>query len=130
VSIDYILLSFFDMGVYALIVGHTVFPLIVSLFNWLRIQMETGYKQEVLRTFLMPTVCSAVMAVVSYFFYLGMYTITKSEIISLIVTIVLAACIYFLLMILTRTLSEKEIYDLPMGGRIVRLAKTIGILRE
>ena len=130
VSIDYILLSFFDMGVYALIVGHTVFPLIVSLFNWLRIQMEIGYKQEVLRTFLMPTVCSAVMAVISYFFYLGMYTITKSEIISLIVTIVLAACIYFLLMILTRTLSEKEIYDLPMGGRIVRLAKTIGILRE
>ena len=130
VSIDYILLSFFDMGVYALIVGHTVFPLIVSLFNWLRIQMEIGYKQEVLRTFLMPTVCSAVMAVISYFFYLGMYTITKSEIISLIGTIVLAACIYFLLMILTRTLSEKEIYDLPMGGRIVRLAKTIGILRE
>ena len=130
VSIDYILLSFFDMGVYALIVGHTVFPLIVSLFNWLRIQMETGYKQEVLRTFLMPTVCSAVMGVISYFFYLGMYTITKSEIISLIVTIVLAACIYFLLMIITRTLSEKEIYDLPMGGRIVRLAKTIGILRE
>ena len=78
----------------------------------------------------MPTVCSAVMAVISYFFYLGMYTITKSELISLIVTIVLAVMIYLLLMILTKTLSEKEIYDLPMGGRLVRLAKTIGILRE
>ena len=31
---------------------------------------------------------------------------------------------------LLKTLSEKEIYDLPMGGRIVRLAKMIGILRE
>jgi len=130
VIIDYILLSFFDMGVYALIVGHTVFPLIVSLLNWLRIQMEIGYKQEVLRTFLMPTVCSGVMAVISYFFYLGLYTISKSELISLIVTIILAAIIYFLLMILTKTLSEKEIYDLPMGCRIVRIAKLIGILRE
>ncbi len=130
VIIDYILLSFFDMGVYALIVGHTVFPLIVSMFNWLRIQMETGYKQEVFRTFLMPTVCSGIMAVISYFFYLGIYTITKSELVSLIITIIIAVIIYFVLMILTKTLNEKEIYDLPMGGRIVRLAKTIGILRE
>jgi stage V sporulation protein B len=118
------------MGLYALIVGHTIFPLIVSLLNWLRIQMETGYKQEVFKTFLMPTVCSAVMAVFAYFFYLGLHTITKSMLVSLIVTIIIAAIIYFLLMILTKTMSEKEIYDLPMGGRIVRLAKTIGILKE
>ena len=130
VIIDYILLSFFDMSVYALIVGHTLFPLIVSILNWLRIQVEIEYQQEVLKTFVMPTVCSAVMAVISYFFYLGLHTMTKSALVSLIVTIVVAAGIYFLSMILTKTLSEKEIYDLPMGGRIVRLAKMIGILRE
>ena len=56
----------------------------------------------------MPTVCSGIMAVITYFFYLGMFTITKSELISLVATIVLAAIIYFLLMILTKTLSEKE----------------------
>ena len=130
VMIDYVLLSFFDLGVYALIVGHTVFPLIVSIFNWLRIQAETKYRQEILRTFLMPTVCSAVMAVISYFFYLGLHTITHSMLISLVVTIIVAVVIYFVLMIITKTLSEKELYDLPMGGRIVRLAKTFGILRE
>ena len=70
------------------------------------------------------------MAVISYFFYLGIHTITKSELVSLIITIIIAVIIYFVLMILTKTLNEKEIYDLPMGGRIVRLAKTIGILRE
>lgn len=130
VSIDYILLSFFDMSVYALIVGHTIFPLIVSMLNWLRIQVETGYRQEILRTFIMPTVCSGVMAVIAYFFYLGMHTITSSVLVSLVVTIIVAVLIYFLLMIITKTLNEKELYDLPMGGRIVRLAKTIGILRE
>lgn len=130
IIVDYILLSFFDMGVYALIVGHTIFPLIVSIMNWLRIQLETGYRQEILRTFVMPTVCSGVMAAISYFFYLGLHTITSSVLISLFVTIIVAVVIYFLLMILTKTLTEKEIYDLPMGGRIVRLAKTIGILRE
>lgn len=130
VIVDYILLSFFDMGVYALIVGHTLFPLIVSVLNWFRIQAETGYQQELIRTFLMPTVCSGVMALISYFFYLGLYTMTKSVLLSLLVTIIIAVVIYFVLMILTKTLSEKEIYDLPMGGRIVRLAKAIGILKE
>lgn len=130
VIVDYILLSFFDMGVYALIVGHTLFPLIISMLNWLRIQMETGYEQEILRTFVMPTVCSGVMAVITYFSYLGLFTITNSTLISLIIAIVFAVIIYFVLMIVTKTLNEKELYDLPMGGRIVRLAKTIGILKE
>ncbi len=130
VIVDYLLLSFFDMNVYALIVGHTLFPLIVSILNWLRIQMETGYKQEIIRTFLMPTVCAAAMAVVTYFSYLGLYTLTKSALISLLVAMFFAVCIYFVLMIVTRTLNEKELYDLPMGGRIVRLAKTLGLLKE
>ena len=130
VIIDYILLSFFDAGVYALLVGHTIFPLIVSVLNGLRIQMETGYRQEWLRTFIMPSVCSGLMAVISYFLYLGLHTITKSVLISLVVTIIVAVIIYFVLMIVTKTLNEKELYDLPMGGRIVRLAKKLALLKE
>ena len=130
VIVDYILLSFFDMSVYALIVGHTLFPLIVSVLNWLRIQRETGYEQEIIKTFVMPTVCSAVMAVITYFSYLGIRTMTKSVLISLVGAIFFAVLVYFVLMIATKTLNEKELYDLPMGGRIVRLAKELGILRE
>ncbi len=130
VVIDYILLSFFDMSVYALIVGHTIFPLVVSVLNWLRIQMETGYEQEIRKTFVMPVLCSAIMAVLTYFSYLGTHTLTKSVLISLIVAMFFAVLIYFVLMIVTKTLNEKELYDLPMGGRIVRLAKELGLLRE
>ena len=130
VIIDYILLSFFDWGVYALLVGHTIFPLIVSVLNGLRIRIETGYCQEWKRTFVMPSICSAIMAVLAYFLYLGIHTITKSVLISLIISILFAAVIYFILMILTKTLSEKELYDLPMGGRMVRVAKKFGILKE
>lgn len=130
VIIDYILLSFFDWGVYALIVGHTVFPLIVSVLNGLRIRVETGYRQEWNRTFFMPMLCSGIMAVIAYFLYLGLHTITNSVLISLVITILIAVIIYFVLMIVTRTLSEKELYDLPMGGRIVRLARKLSLLKE
>lgn len=130
VAVDYILLSFFDMGVYALLVGHTLFPLIVSVFNWLRIQMETGYEQEILKTFVMPTVCSAVMAVITHFSYLGILTITKNVPVSLVGAMVFAVLVYFVLMIVTKTLNEKELYELPMGGRIVHLAKDLGLIKK
>lgn len=130
VIVDYILLSFCNMNVYALIVGHTLFPLVVSVLNWIRIQMVTGYQQEIFRTFVMPTVCSGIMAVITYFSYLGLHVLLKSTLISLIIAICFAVLIYFVLMILTGTLNKKELYDLPMGGRIVRLALILGILKE
>lgn len=130
VIIDYVLLSYFDMGVYALIVGHTIFPLIVSFLNWLQIQFATGYRQEIVKTFVMPVVCSGIMAVITYFSYQGMYILTKSTLLSLIIAIVLAVIVYFVLMILTGTLTKTELYDLPMGGKIVRLALILGILKE
>lgn len=130
VIIDYILLSFCNMHVYALIVGHTIFPLVVSTLNWMRIRAVTGYQQEILRTFVMPAVCSGIMAVITYFSYLGLHVLLKSTLISLIIAICFAVLIYFVLMILTGTLNKKELYDLPMGGRIVRLALILGILKE
>lgn len=130
VIFDYILLSFFDMGVYALIVGHTVFPIIVSFLNWMRIQETIGYIQEIKRTFLMPTVCSAAMAFVAYFSYIGMMTLINQSLLSLLVAIFFGLFTYFILIIITGTMTEKELHDLPMGGKLVHFVKEIGLLKE
>ncbi len=130
VIFDYILLSFFDIGVYALLVGHTIFPAIISLLNWLRIRQITGYAQEIKRTFFMPIVCSSTMAFVAYFSYVGMMTLVNQSLISLIVAIFLALFTYFMLMIITGTMTEKELFDLPMGRKIVNFVKEIGLLKE
>lgn len=128
--VDYILLSFFDMEVFALIVGHTLFPLIVSILNWIRIYTVTGYVQEIKKTFLMPIVCSSAMAFIAYFSYMGMTTLVNQTLISLLVSMFFAVFTYFILMIITGTMTEKELLDLPMGGRIVKLVKEIGLLKE
>lgn len=127
VVIDYILLSFFDLEAYALVIGHTIFPLVVSIFNWLRIQAEIGYEQEIKCTFLMPSVCSAAMAFVAYFSYRGLYFLTNSVLVGLLLAIFFAVFTYFMLMVLTRTLTEQEIYDLPMGGRLVKVFRLLGL---
>lgn len=129
-GVDYLLLEYLDMNVFALVVGHTVFPVIVSLLNAMRIQKETGYRQEMKKTFFLPFVCSAVMGVVAYFSYYGAKTILHSRMLGLVVAILFAVIVYFVLMVVTKAMDEKEMYDLPMGGRIVRLFKTLGLLKE
>ena len=118
------------MEVFALIVGHTLFPLIVSILNWIRIYYVTGYVQEVKKTFLMPIACSSAMAFIAYFSYMGMMTLVNQTLISLLISMFFAIFTYFILMIMTGTMTEKELLDLPMGGRLVKLVKEIGLLKE
>lgn len=129
-AVDVALLWFTDLGVYALIVGHTLFPLIVSLLNGRRVRKELEYRQEWRRTFLLPIFCSAVMAFIAYFFYRGLFVIVKSRVICLCVSIVVAAAVYFVLMLFTKAMNREELYELPMGRRIAVFAEKLGLLRE
>ena len=129
-GVDYLLLNYLDMGVYALVVGHTIFPMIISLLNAMRIEKETGYRQELKKTFLLPAICSAVMGFVAYFSYLGIERLVHSRVIGLCGAIFFAVYAYFVLMVVTKAMDEKELYELPMGGRIVRLFKNAGLLHE
>lgn len=128
--VDVLLLWFTDMGVYALIVGHTLFPLIISVLNWLRVRKELTYRQEIKKTFLLPALCSAVMAFVAYFFYLGVLSILKIQVISMVAAIIVAVMVYFVLMLLTKAMDKEELSELPMGRRIAALAEKLGLLRE
>ena len=61
---------------------------------------------------------------------MGMTTLVNQTLISLLVSMFFAVFTYFILMIITGTMTEKELLDLPMGGRIVKLVKEIGLLKE
>ena len=70
------------------------------------------------------------MAVVAYLSYRGLFELFGSVLLAVTVAIILSVLVYFVLMIVTKTLNKKELYDLPMGGRIVRLAKSVHLLKE
>lgn len=128
--IDYLLLSFTSMGVYALVIGHTIFPMVVSTLNWFRIEHDIGYIQEIRKTFLLPFLSSAVMAFVAYFSYLGVRSIIDSCFISLISALIFSVYTYVVMMLLTKAVDRNELLELPMGARLVRLVEKLGLLRE
>ncbi len=127
--LDVILLMFTPLGVYALVVGNMVFPLIISILNWRTLRKETGYVQELDRTFLRIGLCTVFMSVLALLIYRGMFFITKgSNAISLCVAIFAAIIIYFVMLILFRAVEEEELLDMPKGALLVRLAKKLHLM--
>lgn len=127
--LDVVLLLFTPLGVYALVIGNMVFPLIISILNWRRLKKETGYVQELDRTFLRIGLCTVFMSVLALLIYRGMMFVTKeSNAISLCVAIFLAMVIYFVMLLLFRAVEEEELTDMPKGALLVRIAKKFRLM--
>lgn len=126
--LDVLLLLFSPFGVYSLVIGNMVFPLIICVLNWRTLRKEQGYVQELDRTFLRIGLCTVFMAVLALLTYRGMMFFTKSNAVSLCVAIVLAIVIYFVMLLLFRALEEEELLDMPKGALLVRIAKKLRLM--
>ena len=116
-----VLLRFTDLGIFSMVIVNITFPLIVSILNMISVCRETGYRQEYVRTFAVPAISSAVMGFAAWGLYRLLYLLTKSNAVSVLLTIVLAAAVYVVMLCLLKCFTKEELYDFPMGGRIVRL---------
>ncbi len=126
--LDLILLRFTPLGVYALVIGNMVFPLVICILNWRTLRREFGYVQELDRTFLRIGLCTVFMAVLALLSYRGMLFVTEKSGLSLCVAILIAMPVYFVMLLLFRALNEEELYDMPKGALLVKLAKKLHLL--
>ena len=125
-----LLLAFTNAGVFALVAGNVVFPLIVSFLNMVSIYRYTTYRQEIVKTFLVPFAASAVMGAVSFVLYNVLYRFWPHNTILILISILIAAIIYFVLYLKFKGATNEEIYEFPMGVRIVKLGRRLKIIRD
>lgn len=124
----YAMLQFTCLSTYALVIGNVTFPLVVSLLNWLAIEKYLKYKQEMIRTFLIPLISSLIMGLATYFIYKGLSILTGSMLLSTMISILLAIIIYFIVLVLLRGVNEAEIRQLPKGDGICRIFKKLHMI--
>jgi stage V sporulation protein B len=91
----WLLLKFTPLGIYGMVVGSATFPLLILVLNLIRLNREIGYVQEVPLTYGIPLACAVVMGVVSFGCYAILHMLTKSNVISLVPTLVVAVAVYF-----------------------------------
>lgn len=125
----YLLLSFGKLGIYALVIGNISFPLIVCLLNWQYINKLLDYQQEIKKTFLIPCISALIMGVIAFVTYKGVYALVPSNTISTIVAIALAAFSYFVLLIMLKGITEDELFQLPKGKVLIKIARKLFLIR-
>ena len=124
-----VLMYAFKLNIYAVIFANAAFGLIMSVLNALSIRKYVGYKQEVVKTFLIPGLSAGIMGVVVWAVYKGLLYLLRINAIATILSIIVGALVYFALMLLLKGMGEAELRRLPKGHLLVKLAKKAHLLR-
>lgn len=109
-----VLLYTTNLNIYALLIGDVTFPLIVSLLNWRSIARNTGYHQEIIRTFLVPFGLSIIMGIATHFVYNLLFFIIPLNIVSTLIAIVFAVLVYGYLILRTHCFTAEELHTMGL----------------
>ncbi len=128
VIVVFLLLKFTSLGIISLVIGNVIFPVIVSILNIRSIMLYTSYRQEYIRTFGVPLISSFIMAAITLGLYKLIYALFPHNTIVVIFVIPVAVVVYFAMYFILRGATKEEVYEFPMGVRIVRLASRFGVM--
>ena len=119
-----LLLMFTRLDLYSIAIANTLYSGMMCVLNQWAVRRAVGYRQEIVKTFVIPAFASAAWAI-----YECLYMVTKSMRISVIPAIVIAAVVYFVMLILMRGITEQELRSFPKGYLLVKVAKKCRLLR-
>lgn len=134
VILVYLLLRFTNLGVYALIVGDVTFPLLVCILNWRSVGKALNYKQEVRTTFGLPAIAAVIMGVCCLITYkilhliLGVFGSYVQNALCTILSICVAAVVYFVALLALKTVTEEELLEMPMGRTLFSIARKMHLI--
>ncbi|WP_394527249.1 putative polysaccharide biosynthesis protein [Lacrimispora sinapis] len=128
VGILCILLFVFKMGIYGVLYSNILFALTMCILNGLAIGRFLNYRQEVKKTFILPSLASGVMGAAAYGTYFFIYVIFKSNVLGVLAAIVVAAGVYGVLLLKLHCVDEKELVRLPGGSKLVYIARKFHLL--
>lgn len=123
------LLKFSEAGVFALVIGNVTYPLVVCALNGISIKKYLGVRQEVVKTYAVPLLCSVIMGALSIGTYKLIYLVIHSNVVALVPAFCVALLSYFVAVIKLGGVSKSELYQFPMGGRLVRLAYRLQLMK-
>lgn len=121
-------LIIFKLNIYGVVIGDILFGATVSVLNAFSIRRYLHYRQNMKETFLKPFVCSAVMGLGCYGAYRLVQLLTGINAVSTVLAIIVAVVIYGVMLILTRTITEEELMEVPKGNSMISILRKFHIL--
>ena len=122
-----LMLHFSGMNIYSVVYANIFFALVICLLNAWAIKQTIGYRQELMRTFIIPVLVSGVMGLAAYGAY-RLFALFAGVLISTIVAILVGVLVYVVLLVKMRGITEREIRGMPKGAYLVYILQRCRIL--
>ena len=122
------MLIFTNFNQYCMVAATIVYSLSMCVLNHRSVVRFMEYKQEYLKTFLMPALSAIIMGVVAWGVYQICYQILHTNVISLFVSIMAAILVYFMMVIKTGAMGEEEMRQIPKGRSLIVLARRLHLM--
>lgn len=122
------MLYFMKLDIMAVVFSNIIFSLVMFILNHLAIRKYIGYRQELIKTFIIPLIVSVVMGAVSFGIY-HLFRLFLPVTASCIIALVVAVVIYFAGMVMLKGFRESELAGIPMIGKpLINLLKRFGVM--
>lgn len=122
-----LMLQFSGMNIYSVVYANIFFALVICLLNAWAIKQTIGYRQELMRTFIIPILVSGIMGLAAYGTY-RLFALFAGVLISTIVAILVGVLVYVVLLVKMKGITEREIRGMPKGAYLVYILQRCRIL--
>ena len=117
----------FHTGIYGIIIGYILFGLCMSVLNFISLRRILGYRPDLGRIVIMPFICSAVMGLICFGIY-RLFHLFAGPALPMLLAVLAGIAVYFVLILKTGLLNEKDLKDLPGGRKLAVLAKRLKLI--
>ena len=125
-----------DFDNLALVVATVLYSLLMCIMNGVAVEHNLTIRQNVIKTYIMPLVASAVMGGVVWLVYQGFFAALGmvlgegyfSNLLAAAVAILIAPLVYAAVLIKTGTVNQEELLSFPKGYKIVSLVKKFHLM--
>jgi stage V sporulation protein B len=115
------------MGINAVVWGDILFAVVVCLLNAFEINRALRYKQEKIKTFVIPAIAAGIMGVV-----IGILSKIISSFAGNLVTVfvgmIVGVVVYFVALIFLKGIDENDLRNMPGGRTVLGIAKRFKLL--
>lgn len=133
-----LLLILFKLNIYAVIIGDFSFAAVICVLNAYSIKKYVDYKHDIVGIFVKPLISAVFMGVFAFLVYRLFNDVVFIRLIkslrvvngvSVVLAIALAAIVYMISLIITKSITEDELMNMPKGTLIVKILKKVKLMR-
>lgn len=122
-----VLVQVFQLHIFGVVLSYLFFAVMMCILNGLAIRRHLRYRQELVRTFVIPVVSSTIMGLTCWLVSIPLEDLIGARF-TAVVCIILAVFIYGFFMLILRGITEQELAAFPKGHVLVRILKKMHLL--